>query len=279
MKTYYLLTKPGILMGNLFTTLGAFFLGSQGNIEWTVLAAASVGLSGVIASACVINNILDRHADAKMERTKQRPLVINAISLEKAFVFSVVLGLVGFFTLWRFTNEWAFLAAALGFLIYTGLYTFWKYRHSTAVLIGAVSGAMPPVVGYMAAKPVMDLSAFFVFASLVAWQMPHFFSISMHRKDDYKNASIPTFAENAGIWKVKLYSALYIASFLLIATFGLVYGLTSRLHAYSVLLMGTLWMVLSLLGFAAREERTWARAMFFCSLFVILIWSVTLLFF
>ena len=95
MKTYYLLTKPGIIMGNLITTAAAFFLGSRGHLDVWLFTATVAGLFFVIASACVFNNYIDRIADGKMERTKHHALARGLISGRSALGFAIVLGLVG----------------------------------------------------------------------------------------------------------------------------------------------------------------------------------------
>ncbi|MBX9745185.1 MAG: UbiA family prenyltransferase, partial [Chlamydiales bacterium] len=92
-RTYYLLTKPGIIMGNLMTTSAGFLLGSQGRVDLWLFLMTMLGLGCVIASACVVNNCIDRHADVKMERTKHRALARGIISVRAAVCFALLLGI------------------------------------------------------------------------------------------------------------------------------------------------------------------------------------------
>ena len=107
-KTYYTLTKPGIIYGNVLTGIAGFFIASQGKISLGLLSAFIVGLALVIASACVLNNIIDRNIDKKMKRTKQRALAIGDISVRSAAIYCTVLGVLGFGSLFFFVDVLAF---------------------------------------------------------------------------------------------------------------------------------------------------------------------------
>jgi protoheme IX farnesyltransferase len=269
-KTYYLLTKPGIIAGNLITTSSAFILASKGQMDYLLFLWTVLGLFGVIASACVLNNYIDREADGKMERTKNRPLAVGSISTKKALGFAVILGILGFWVLWQYTNFWAVSAAFVGFVIYAGLYSFWKYRHATAVFVGSVAGAMPPVVGYCAANGYVDLGALIIFSLLILWQMPHFFAISMYRVKEYTGASIPVFPATKGAFATKLHILCYTIAFLLVSLLPTFYGLTGPLYLLAAIPLSVSWVLLSVKGFKAPNDQVWARQMFVCSLIVIM---------
>ena len=149
-RSYYLLTKPGIIMGNLITTGGGFALASRGDFNPWLFLTTMIGLGFVIASACVFNNAIDREHDRKMDRTKNRPLATGAISLKNAIVFAVILGILGAVTLGYFTNLLTAATAVFGVLVYVLLYSFSKYQSIHGTLVGSISGAVPPVVGYCA---------------------------------------------------------------------------------------------------------------------------------
>src|SRR3990167_11518603 len=116
-KTYYTLTKPGIIYGNLITTAAGFFLASKGNINFGLLLATLAGVSLVIGSACVFNNYLDRDIDKKMARTKIRALAAGIIPIRNAIIFATFLGLAGFLLLTKYTN---ILTAFIGVLAFFG---------------------------------------------------------------------------------------------------------------------------------------------------------------
>ena len=125
-KTYYLLTKPGIIIGNLITTTAGFALASKGHFDLILFLKVFAGLGFVIGSACVFNNYIDRETDKKMDRTKNRALAKGLISEKSAIFFAIALGVMGLLVLWLTTNLLAVSVAALGFVIYVALYSFWK---------------------------------------------------------------------------------------------------------------------------------------------------------
>ena len=172
-KDYLRTTKPGIIFGNLITVSGGFFLASGGEVDWALFIATLVGVALIVASGCVFNNCIDRDIDRHMARTQGRALVQGDISLTGAFVFGSVLGLAGFWLLAAMTNLMAMIAVGLGFVIYVGAYSMWLKRGSVyGTLIGSLSGAAPPVVGYLAVTGQADMGALLLLIIFSMWQMP-----------------------------------------------------------------------------------------------------------
>jgi protoheme IX farnesyltransferase len=204
-KTYLNLTKPGIIAGNLMTTMGGFALASRGTIDYFLFLMTIVGLGLIIASACVWNNFLDRKIDARMKRTQNRALVQGTISLRTARRFAIVLGLSGGLLLALYTPWITSVTACLGFCIYTLVYSFWKKNSQYATFIGSLAGAVPIVVGYTAVTGSLDLGAFFLFLLMILWQMPHFFSIALYRLNDYTAAALPVLPVVKGISTTKIH--------------------------------------------------------------------------
>jgi heme o synthase len=191
MKKYYWLVKPGIIYGNALTAMAGFLLADRGRFDVVLFLAMLAGICLVMASGCVFNNVWDRQADSKMERTKNRALVTGEISTTNALAYGTVLGLIGFGLLYFYTNALTTLIAAIGFAFYVLVYTPLKHRTVYGTLLGAVAGAVPPVVGYCAVTNELDIGAWLLFLILVVWQMPHFYAIGINRFDDYKAAGIP----------------------------------------------------------------------------------------
>ncbi len=215
-KSYLLLTKPGIMMGNAITLLAGFFLAARGSFNLVLFLATVVGLSSVIGSSCVFNNLIDRVADAKMERTKKRSMALKSIPRKKLIFFAVALGVFGSALLFFFTNLLAFGIGLFGFVVYVGLYSFMKYSSTRGTLIGSIAGAVPPVVGYVAVTNSLDLGAYLLFVIVVIWQMPHFYAIAIFRMKDYRAAAIPVLPIVKGMKTTKVHMLLYILVFLLL---------------------------------------------------------------
>jgi protoheme IX farnesyltransferase len=277
-KTYYYLTKPGIIYSNILTAVGGFFFAARGNISFPLLFAVVFGLGLVIASACVFNNYFDRDIDALMDRTKRRALVKKIIHTRSALVYAFVLGIIGFSLLLLYTNLIACVIAFVGFIFYIFFYTFGKRHTVHGTLIGSVSGAVPPAVGYCAVTNNFDLVAVLLFLILVFWQMPHFYAIAIFRKDDYADASIPVLPLKRGINQTKEQMTAYIIAFIFASISLTVFHLNGYVYFIIMFILGTTWLILSLQGFVVQNNKLWARKMFFFSLIVITIFSLLLIF-
>jgi len=276
MKTYYMLTKPGIIFGNIITTAAGFALASKGSFDGWLFLQTLLGLGFVIASAGVFNNYIDRAMDAKMDRTKNRPLVTGAISSFKALAFASVLGLIGIATLAYYTNLLTVLVALTGFFVYLVLYAFFKYHSFYGTIIGSLSGGIPPVVGYCAVSNQLDVGALLIFMVLVLWQMPHFFSIAVYRFDDYFAASIPVLPVQKGMFVTKIHMVAYIIAFTMTALMLTVIGYTGNLFFGMATLLGLTWLGLCINGFKIKNDTRWAHKMFVYSLVVIMVLCITM---
>ncbi len=273
-KTYYMLTKPGIIMGNVITTAAGFILASKGSINIALFLWVLLGIVGIMASACVFNNYTDRHHDEKMERTKNRALVKGVISLPKALFFASVLLLVGTAVLVKYTNLLTVGISLAGFFMYVVMYSICKYRSSYGTLVGSIAGAIPPLMGYCAVSNRIDLGAVLLFAILVLWQMPHFYAIAMYRQDDYLAAAIPVLPIKKGSFTTKVHMIAYITLFIATLFALTVFGYTGYWYLLFAVITSLAWLGLSVKGFKAIDDKLWARQMFRVSLVVIMVLSV-----
>lgn len=269
MINYYLLTKPGIVMGNLVTLAAGFLLASKGEILPGLFLATFVGLALIMASACVFNNYIDRQLDEKMERTKNRALVKKLISGKHAILFAVLLGILGALLLLFFTNLLTVVVAAIGFFVYVVLYSLWKSRTIYGTAIGSIAGAVPPVVGYCAVSNHLDAGALILFMMLVLWQMPHFFSIALSHFDDYAAADIPVLPVRKGMLRTKIHMVIYIASFIIAAMMLTLFNYTGYVYLIVAAGLGAMWLLLAFKGFKTNNDQLWGRNMFRLSLVII----------
>lgn len=269
-KLYYQLTKPGIIYGNAITALAGFFLASRGHLNFRLLIATLVGLSLVIGSGCVFNNIWDRDLDAKMQRTKNRAMVTRTISPRSAMIFGLILLVVGLLALHYYTNDTALFAALIGFLVYVFAYTPLKRRSVYATLVGSIAGATPPVVGYAAVTNRFDAAALVLFLILVCWQMPHFYAIAIYRLKDYAAAGVPVLPVKAGIHDSKIQMLWYIVGFVIASLSLALTGFAGYNYGIFACVLGLAWLWLGGLGFRVSDETAWARKMFLFSLLVLM---------
>ncbi len=269
MINYYLITKPGIVMGNLFTVAAGFLLASRGVFYPQLFLATLAGLGFIMASACIFNNYIDRFLDQKMQRTKQRALVTGSISNQQAILFATALAIIGSVILLLFTNYLSFLVASIGFFVYVVLYSLWKSKTVYGTAIGSIAGAVPPVVGYCAVSNQFDLGAILLFALLVLWQMPHFFAIAIFHYDDYAAAKIPLLPIEKGLLVTKIHMLLYITAFIFAAASLTYFNFTGYIYLIFTMTFSLGWLALSIKGFSSKNHHQWAKEMFRLSLVII----------
>ena len=275
-KHYLLLTKPGIILGNVLTTAGGYALAARGHYDLKLFIAMVEGLALIIASACVFNNFIDRNHDAKMARTKFRALARGAIPHRKALLFGTALGLLGTFILLIGTNPLTTSVALTGFFFYVIVYSLSKYQTTYSTLIGSIAGAIPPVVGYTTVTGKLDLGALILFAIIAMWQMPHFFAIAIYRINDYAKASIPVFPRVKGMYRTKVHMTAYLLAFMASTALLTLCGYTTAVFMIIMTLAGLAWLILALKGFKAQNDKRWARKMFVYSLIVVMTLSVAI---
>jgi len=274
-KQYLLVTKPGIIFGNLVSVIGGFFLASKGSLDLPLFLATITGVSLVIASGCAFNNYIDQDIDRIMERTKNRVLVQGLISPKVTLIYATVLGLIGVALLDIVANRLAALLAVMGFVVYVGLYSLWLKRKSVyGTLIGSLSGAAPPVIGYCAVSNQFDMAALILLLIFSLWQMPHSYAIAIFRFKDYQSASIPVLPVKYGISVTKNHIFRYILAFA-VATLMLT---LSGYAGYSYFIVATLisvsWLAMAQAGFKTTNDQVWAKKLFMFSIIAITTLSV-----
>lgn len=275
-KTYCLLTKPRIIMGNLVTAAGGLGLASKGQMDFRLFAAALFGLALVMASSCIFNNYIDQDADKKMVRTQGRALAQGTVSPQKAIFLAFSLGIMGSLFLALFANFLATALALFGLFIYVVPYSFSKYHTVYGTLIGSIAGAVPPLVGYCTASHRLDMAALILFAMLVFWQMPHFYAIALYRMEDYAAASIPVLPLKKGIHATKIQMLVYSIAFMGASCALTLCGYTGNGYLMLATFLSAAWIALCILGFRAQNVTQWARMMFIFSLVVITALSIAI---
>lgn len=276
MRTYYWLTKPGIIQGNLLTAAGGFLLAAKWHVDIGLFLAVLAGISLVIASACVFNNYIDRGIDQKMSRTRKRALPSGQVTAATALTYGAALGIAGFMVLGLFTNGLVTLIGAIAYIDYIVLYG-WSKRHSVhGTLIGSISGAAPPVAGYCAVTGQFDLGALLLFLIMVFWQMVHFYAIAIRRAKDYKAAGIPVLPLVHGVNATKLQMIGYTIAFVAATATLSLTGYAGWMFAAVMAGIGLFWLYKGLKSFSIKDNVLWAKQMFLFSLVVLLAFSAML---
>ena len=187
---YLILVKPDVTFLVVLTTMAGFYMGAGASIHALRMFHAVFGTTLLAAGTAALNQYIERNSDAKMRRTSMRPLPLGALRPFEALAFGAGLIVLGAVYLAVFTNWLACGLALLTAALYLGVYTPLKTRTTLATAIGAIPGAIPPLVGWAAARSSLNEGAWLLFAILFLWQFPHFHAIAWMYREDYSRAGI-----------------------------------------------------------------------------------------
>ncbi len=259
------LTKPRIVFMVLVMTGGAMALAPQFDEFRALLTMIATAL--IVASANVFNMYLERETDGLMARTRNRPLPSGRMSARSALGLGIVLGVVSLLGFWVLDDGLVMGLAVISWGLYVALYTPLKRVTPWALVIGAVPGAMPPLIGWVAMLGEFSAAGNILFLIVFFWQMPHFLAISIYCFEDYQRAGIQTVAHSWGIevakWQALMYTlALIGTSFLLIT-----YDVASWAYGICAACAGLLYLVYAVKGWTTdKPVVVWARHFFRSSL-------------
>jgi protoheme IX farnesyltransferase len=188
---YVTLTKPELTFLSVITALGGYFLGADGSLSLATLLHVLVGTMLLGGGVGALNQFIEREHDAKMRRTENRPLPAGRLAPSEALLFGTALSVAGLIELALFTNLLTGFLAFLTLATYLFLYTPLKRITWTSTIVGGIPGALPPMMGWTAARNEITVEAWILFGILFCWQMPHFFSLAWMYRRDYERAGYP----------------------------------------------------------------------------------------
>ncbi len=266
-RDFYYITKPGIIRSNLIAAFAGFWLASQWDFQYGKMIMTLLGTILVMASSCVFNNYFDRELDLKMERTRDRSLPMGRLKPSVVLWYAIILGILGLGVLFTFSGVLAGLFGLVGMVVYVPIYTLWLKRSSTwSTSVGAISGAMPPVIGYVAVTGVVDMGAWLLFAMLFLWQPPHFWALGIRRVEEYRAAGYPLLPVVKGIKRTKIQMIPYLVALIPVPILMYTYGYAGIYYMIISLALSVIWLYLSLTGFRAKSDEVWAKKVFLFSI-------------
>jgi heme o synthase len=264
-RDYVSLTKPRITLLCLVMTLGGMALAPDGlRVDlafWTL-----VGTFLSVGSANALNMYWERECDKLMERTRDRPLASGRMRPWQALSFGLALGALSVVVLWLGANALTAFLGTFALASYVLVYTPMKRRSPLALVIGAVPGAMPPLMGWTAVTGRIDTSGLVLFGILLVWQIPHFIAISLCHLEDYARAGIATVPGKHGDAIAKLQSLAYALLLIPISLMFVPLGVAGPFYFAVALALGVWFTWLAARGFRAEAGKPWARKFFFASL-------------
>ncbi|HEY2379805.1 MAG TPA: heme o synthase [Terriglobia bacterium] len=233
------LTKPRITFLVLITTLVGFYMGSRDGMNFLLLFHTILGTGLVASGASALNQYFERDLDARMVRTRNRPLPDGRLVPNEALIFSALISAAGVLYLMLFVNLLTGLIGAATLGGYVLVYTPLKTRTVLCTLIGAFPGAAPPVMGWTAARGEVDAIALSLFAILFLWQMPHFFAIAWIFTEDYMRAGFTM--HGSGV-RTGRQIVLYCCALIPISVLPTFFGLTGMAYLLGAILFGFIYL-------------------------------------
>ncbi len=267
------LTKPRLNLLVVASTAAGFSLGSGSQIDLGALFHVVGGTALVAGGSAAFNQLMERRADALMERTRHRPVAGGRLLPRETLVFAFVLSALGLTWLALGANVLSAAVAAVTLVTYVLLYTPLKPKTSFATVVGAVPGALPPMIGWAAATGTLSREAWILFAIVFCWQMPHFLAIAWLFRDDYGRAGFPMLPVVEPDGRSTAYQvAVYASALVPVSLAPSLIGLAGPTYFLVALLLGLGFLFFSL-RFAARRTRRDARRLFFASIIYLpLVW-------
>lgn len=274
---YVALSKPRLNLLVVATAAAGYYLGDSGHAGWWRALSAIGGTALVAAGASALNQVYERRTDALMERTRLRPLADGRMSVRDAIAFAFAISALGLLWLALGANVLSAFVAFATLVIYVGIYTPLKLLTSFSTVVGAVPGALPPMIGWAAATGVVTREAWVLFAIVFLWQMPHFLAIAWLYRDDYARAGFPLLPVSEPDGRSTGRQVLAYAAVLIpVSLVPTAIGLANPVYFAGAFLLGATYLLLGL-QFARRRERANAMRLFIGSIvYLPLIWVLML---
>lgn len=223
----------------ILTSLVGMFLAVPGMVPIDILILGNLGIALVAASGAVVNHLIDRKIDIMMKRTHNRPLPQGRVDARQTIVFAIALGVTGMGILLYWVNPisaWLTLASFVGYaFIYTG---YLKHATPQNIVIGGLSGAMPPLLGWSAVTGTIEPDALVLVLIIFAWTPPHFWALAIHRKDEYAKSGVPMLPVTHGEFVTKVHIIVYTVVLVIVSVFPYFSGMSGLLYLASALVLG-----------------------------------------
>ncbi len=245
---YYEMCKPRVVMLMILTSMVGMFLAVPGMVPLDVLILGNLGIALVASSGAVVNHLIDYKVDTLMRRTHNRPIPQGRVDQKQAAIFAAAIGVIGMLIMLIWVNAlsaWLTLASFVGYaFIYTG---YLKRATPQNIVIGGLSGAMPPLLGWAAVTGTIEPGALILVLIIFAWTPPHFWALAIHRKDEYAKTGIPMLPVTHGEHLTKLHIILYTIIMILVTLLPYLIGMSGPLYLLAAIVLGLAFLGWSLL--------------------------------
>jgi heme o synthase len=248
-RLYLALTKPRVVALIVLTAVVGTLLATPGMPPVSALVWGNLGIALAAACAATLNQVLDQRIDAKMARTRTRPLPTGGLTERQALVFAALLGVASMLILWLLVNPLTALLTFASLIGYAVVYTLWLKRATPQnIVIGGAAGAAPPVLGWAAVTNSVHEHALLLFLIIFAWTPPHFWALAIARRDDYARVGIPMLPVTHGVELTRLHVLLYTVILVLVTLLPWLTGMSGLIYLATALVLNAafLWYAIAL---------------------------------
>ena len=271
-KNYYELCKPNVVLMMLLCALVGIVLASE---TWLPLMEIIIPLMGIAlcsGSAAAINQIIDREADAEMDRTDKRPIPQGEISVTNASIFAFTIGALGVLILVYLVNSLTAILTVLALGGYAFIYTIYLKRATPQnIVIGGLAGAAPPLLGWASVTNTIEPNALLLVLIIFIWTPPHFWALAIYRKDDYAKQSIPMLPVTHGVDFTKLQIVLYTIILFLVSLFPYIVLMSGIIYLVSALILSSLFLFYSVRLYVSDDDKYAMQTFWFSIYYIFLI--------
>jgi protoheme IX farnesyltransferase len=255
-RLYLELTKPKVVALIVLTSIVGTLLAAPGMPPWDALVIGNLGIGLAAASAATLNQFLDQRIDARMTRTRYRPLPTGGLGDRQALTFAAVLAAVSMALLWFLVNPLTAVLTFASLIGYAGVYTVWLKRATPQnIVIGGAAGAAPPVLGWAAVTGTVEPQALLLFLIIFTWTPPHFWALAIARRDDYAKVGIPMLPVTHGIEFTRLHVLLYTVLLVIVTLLPWITRMSGLIYLAAALVLNGIFLTQAVrLKLTRREE-------------------------
>ena len=278
MRQFYALTKPRVTMLAIFCAVIGMFLATPGMVPWRVLFAGTAGIALLAGAAFAINCLIEQEIDAKMARTRTRPLPRGELTSLQTVIFAGVIGGIGMFLLYRYVNALTIWLTFGTFVGYAVIYTVvLKPATPQNIVIGGLSGAMPPLLGWTAVTGEVAPDALLLVLIIYAWTPPHFWALALYRTEDFTRAGLPMLPVTHGQKFTRLHVLLYTLILVASTFMPFVYGMSGWIYLSAALVLDSLFLYYAVRIYTAYSDRLAQQMFRFSVVYLAMLFTALLL--
>jgi heme o synthase len=257
LNSFFTLCKPRVTALIVFTAIIGMFLATPGMVPLQILFTATIGIAMASGAAAAFNHLIEQKIDAKMARTRGRPLPTGQINSKQTFVFATIVASTGLAILYFFVNPLTMWLTFATFIGYAVIYTvFLKPATPLNIVIGGLSGAMPPALGWAAVTGAVSAEAWILVLIIFAWTPPHFWALALYRREEYAKSGLPMLPVTHGEMYTRLHILLYTIILVAVTLIPFAMRMSGMIYLISVLLLDAVFM-----GYAIKLYRKYSDAL------------------